>query len=170
MKPTPLTLVTQAHLQNLTARLLKRKTPECIDPVTGCWIWNSGGGGGYGGILYGSEKDMSAQKLTVNRASYIAFVLKADIPQGMCVCHKCDRPRCFNPDHLWLGTQGDNLRDAHNKLRKFPPSTRFTPDIVREIRTLNTQGIGYLRLAKQFGTTKKHICRIVKRRLWKCVA
>lgn len=39
------------------------------------------------------------------------------IPPGMCVLHRCDNPACYNIDHLFLGTKGENNRDRHAKGR-----------------------------------------------------
>ena len=60
------------------------------------------------------------------------------VPPGMYVLHRCDNPRCVNPEHLWLGTQADNLRDCAEKGRtsrgEASPNAKLTDDQVRTIR------------------------------------
>jgi hypothetical protein len=57
------------------------------------------------------------------RDEYVARVIWAkehgDIPKFMMVCHKCDNPACINPDHLFLGSSTDNVRDSIDKHRAF---------------------------------------------------
>lgn len=53
---------------------------------------------------------------TAHRTSYSAFV--GEIPQNMLVLHRCDNRLCFNPAHLFLGTQLDNMRDMVGKGRQ----------------------------------------------------
>jgi hypothetical protein len=57
------------------------------------------------------------------RAPRLAWtLLRGEIPVGLSVCHRCDTPLCVNPDHLFLGTQRDNMYDAIAKGRlKMPP-------------------------------------------------
>jgi len=74
-------------------------------PIAGCWLWPGTGGGGYGKI-----NGMGAL-----RWAYETFI--GEIPNGMFVCHRCDVIGCVNPDHLFLGTNGDNASDMHRKRR-----------------------------------------------------
>ena len=80
-------------------------------PFSGCWIWmGSGNKKGYGTIFLDKWSNVLA-----HRASYMMF--KGPLNKGMFVCHKCDVPSCVNPDHLFLGTSGDNVRDMVSKNR-----------------------------------------------------
>ncbi len=58
---------------------------------------------------------INGRKMGANRAAWIAR--HGEIPNGMFVLHKCDNPQCVNSEHLFLGTQLDNMRDMHSKGR-----------------------------------------------------
>lgn len=59
--------------------------------------------------------NVDRHNIIASRASWI--IHHGSIPDGMFVLHKCDNPPCTNPDHLFLGTRGDNFRDALQKGR-----------------------------------------------------
>ena len=81
---------------------------------TGCWIFTgSCSANGYGKIC------VRYKTISTHRYSYIKYV--GPIPEGLLVLHKCDTPSCVNPEHLFLGTQSDNMKDMYSK-KRFNPS------------------------------------------------
>lgn len=94
----------------MISRPLKERFEEKINKTDTCWIWiGAKRKTGYGQICNNGK---------INSAHRISYELyKGEIPKGLCVCHTCDNPSCVNPEHLWLGTQNDNMLDAKNKKR-----------------------------------------------------
>ncbi len=83
-------------------------------PYCGCWIWDGPSQRGYGRV------DYRGQRWAVHRLMWTAAngpLPSGAGPHGMSVLHKCDVPSCCNPDHLFLGTQADNMRDMASKGR-----------------------------------------------------
>jgi hypothetical protein len=90
------------------------KEKYLINNETGCWDWqNATNNIGYGMFRW----DRHTMRLA-HRASYEIHV--GSIPKGLCVCHKCDNPKCVNPEHLWLGTKRQSYDDMMSKGRHVP--------------------------------------------------
>lgn len=101
----------------------KHCSPECrvkdaalvFEDSDGCWEWpgSRNPNTGYGQLS--SWEDGKRILLTAHRVAYRAF--KGEIAEGMQVLHRCDNRPCFNPEHLFLGTQLANMRDMISKGR-----------------------------------------------------
>ena len=88
----------------------------------GCWEWAA-----YRNVDTGYGQFMWAAKYGRNRpvnAHRVAWELTHGDPGDLFVLHKCDNPPCVNPDHLFIGTQLDNMRDAARKGRLSVPHSR----------------------------------------------
>lgn len=87
-----------------------------------CWIWDSPrrDKDGYGWFRPGGRR------ISTHRFSWLYH--RGPIPEGMSVLHRCDRPYCVNPDHLWLGTQKDNVQDMMQKGRHRNQITGRLPE------------------------------------------
>ena len=135
-------------------------------PYTGCWEW----------LMYRDRYGIVRYKGELHKAHRLMYELtKGEIPEGMQVCHTCDNPSCVNPDHLWIGTQADNVRDMCDKGRNSYGDQRgenhsgvkLTEEDVIVMRKYYTWGISSItELAQEFGVGYAQAWAIVKRKSW----
>ena len=152
------------------------------EPNSGCWLWEGmlNKTSRYGLFNLGHGKNV--KQIGAHRLSY--EIHKGEIPKGMCICHKCDVRECVNPDHLFLGTQKDNLDDMRAKGReggwqKASPKklselknrmannrlrTKLTKSDVENIRNDKRSCIV---LGKQYGVNRETIRQIRLNKSWK---
>jgi len=125
---------------------------RCTVTSSGCWQWNGAHDTrGYGFVIYDGKR---------TRTHRLAYLLFKGPVKNLCVCHRCDNPPCINPEHLFLGTQTDNMNDARNKGRM---ESWGTPrDKVHIARRLRNEGWKLLAIAAHIGISESGVCRIVK--------
>jgi hypothetical protein len=130
---------------------------------TGCWEWTgSMMDGGYGQFFYGSiqgkERNGKAHK-----AAWV--LLKGPVPEGMLVLHKCHNRRCCNPDHLYLGTHMDNMKDRDEAGRTSRGAHRYNFKRDEELNTkigqLRAQGLRIDMICEQLGIGRTTYYRCV---------
>lgn len=136
---------------------------EKVQKTDECWLWTGAinSSNGYGRIRH--------NKYT-HRVSY-EFHFGA-IPKGLFVCHRCDNPPCVRPDHLFLGTPGDNMRDMHSKQRQACGSQRsrlLTEDQVAAIRQRYAAGERQCVLAREYTVSPVTMHNIVHNKTWRHV-
>ncbi len=82
------------------------------EPNSGCWLWDGPvDGRGYAKHVRGNTHRLA------HRVAYAET--HGEIPAGMLLCHRCDVRLCVNPDHMFIGTQIDNMQDMSKKGRHF---------------------------------------------------
>jgi hypothetical protein len=101
----------------LRATIMAWSIPE---PNSGCWLWERAcQSRGYGQVT------VDGKVVLAHRASFEAFN-DVSLDRHQKVCHGCDNPICVNPEHLFVGTQSDNMQDCVKKGRIKTPKARFT--------------------------------------------
>lgn len=151
-------------------RFMDKVFPE---PNSGCWLWLGYiAKDGYGRVTAADGTGI----MLAHRSSFELF--RQAIPPGLYVCHKCDTRACVNPDHLFAGTQRDNMRDCSRKGRCAIPNNptgelhpRYTaklaPDQVKEIWFLgHPRSLSNAEIARRYNISATTIWKIMNDQKW----
>lgn len=131
---------------------------------TGCWEWRGGKiSAGYGSFTLYKETYL---------AHRVAYGVKYGlIPEGFVICHRCDNPSCINPEHLFLGTMSDNIKDRDTKGRttrgESQHASKLTRQGVLDIRRKLAEGVRQKDVAKQYSLHQTTISLIKMRKNWR---
>lgn len=137
-----------------------------VHKTDGCWLWTGNRNhhrGGYGTLTLGASGTHTRLSWYAHRFSYELHYGR--IPEGMKVCHRCDHPPCVNPAHLFLGTQGDNVRDAAQKgrLHVARPKRRKVSDAdIQAMRKLRAEGWMQEGIAERFGVSESFVSLVLR--------
>lgn len=138
-----------------------------------CWIWTGFRQKRPGGELSYGSISIDGRAILAHRFSWL--VAHGSLPPV--VCHRCDNVACVRPDHLFGGTQADNLADMRAKgrhyINKFKPGAdhpqaKMTAEQVAEIRKLRADtGMSCAKIGQRFGLDGSTVHDIVTGRSWK---
>ena len=158
-----------AEMEGLSTTTIQRRRAEMLIPkptkynyfwhwvniknIDECWNWQ---GIKYPVMGYG-RVNIGANAFYAHRIAWEKAI--GEIPEGMLVCHICDNPPCCNPNHLFFGTQQDNMTDMNEKGRHQAPlrDDNYAKDALEKYRA----GIPINEIAKYHGVTAQSIYRIV---------
>lgn len=126
-----------------------------------CWLWRGATNkDGYGSVRIGPST------MLAHRAAYmLAF---ADLPPDREVCHSCDEPACVNPEHLFLGTHNDNMRDAQSKgrmraVKRLPNHCGLFGDaLLEKVLALRCAGMSQREIATALGIGQTSVSRMLR--------
>ncbi len=142
----------------------RKKFLALVDPQPdGCWLWTgSTDDDGYGRVWFDGRSDRA------HRVSYRLFI--GEIPAGMAVLHTCDNPPCVRPDHLWAGTQLENIADRERKGRgprgERNGRAKLNRALVQMVREARAGGMMYHEIGALFGIHKSTVHDICTGKLW----
>lgn len=133
----------------------------------GCWEWvgykNKDG--------YGRMK-VDYKMYHVHRIVY--ELTYGPIPDGLLICHRCNNRSCCNPNHLYLGTQKDNMEQCvfEGRLKtsfgeKHGQSKLNEKDVKKIKELYNTKNYSQRCLGKLFNISHSEISRIINNQVWK---
>ena len=138
------------HIKNFWSKVEKTGT---------CWLWK--------GLL---DKDGYGKWGKARRTHQFSYELtNGAIPDGMHVCHSCDVRNCVNPEHLWLGTNAENMDDRNKKKRQAARhrirasiSVEMAIDAYRDMMAGMLQRVA----AEKYGVSEAMACMLANAKTW----
>ncbi len=137
-----------------------------VEKTWSCWNWTGAKVKGYGSFRY-KGKHYYAHRFIISE------IYGIDIPEGKFILHTCDNPACVNPAHLYQGTQAENVRDMHERLRWSTDRrgekhnlAKLTEVQVKAMRKRRSLGERIKDLARDYGVSATQVCAICKGRAW----
>lgn len=145
-----------------------------------CWEWQGAKNTKGYGEFWNTLRDGRH-----TRAHQVSWILRnGEIPDGLCICHKCDNPSCVNPAHLFLGTVEENNADTIKKGRRIqgkllygrdhpqhgsnaPHSKLTDKDVLEILHIRDTEKISFAKIGSRFGVSAGLVNNIVHGRKWK---
>lgn len=124
-----------------------------VEKTENCWIWKGAHGKDYGKMTVEKRHKDS------HRMAYELF--KGPIPEGMWVLHTCDNRLCVNPNHLWLGTQKDNLHDMYSKRRAAKGISQWNKYSNKLIVEMRSSGLTARQLSEKYGIDQNYAKRVL---------
>lgn len=169
---------------DLATRFWQKVDRACQDPerypgLGPCWPWTSRcDGQGYGLFSVGGKQ--VRRQIKAHRIAYTLAI--GPTSDGPHVLHRCDNPPCVRPDHLFAGTQADNVADMvskgrsgrHIKPERYPVGSAVKQAVlteagVIEMRESRAQGESLNTLSRRFGVSRQNVKLIVHGEAWKHV-
>ncbi len=163
--PKPRFTWSRATQEEKIKRITDSFNNNVIKNETGCWDW-SGGFYPNGYIKMGCAPN--GTRPLGHRISWL--IHNGDIPNDKIVCHSCDNRACTRPDHLFLGTQSDNIRDMHKKRRGLLGDTHTNSKLnsiqVLKIKELLNNNHTHRKIAEMFNVCRPTITNIKNGKVW----
>lgn len=162
-RPTPKIFWGEDIVQSSRKReaVLKRLVTNLKISKKGCWEWQGATTNGYGSFR--DAKVGGNVKILAHRAAWVAFKGEALLPD-VHVCHHCDNPICFNPDHLFLGTHHENMMDRDSKKRtlsgELVATSVYSSAEIDEVKRMLNSGMTGVAISEVMGISQAHISRI----------